>query len=101
MRCRPRRIPPPALPSCLFALLMVAATVPAQAEKLVTVRSVVDPAYAARRAAAGPPRAESYVFNKGKCFNEVPMDRYLERMDFRTIASTLAVDLKKQKFEPA
>jgi len=82
----------------LFALNGVAS---ARAEKLVTVRSVVDRTYATRRAAQNPPPIETYVFAQGRYLNAIPMDRYLERMDFRTIATTIAGDLKPRGYEPA
>lgn len=71
------------------------------AEKIVTVRSVVEPAYAARRASQSPPPVETYVFARGQCFDPIPMDSTLARMSFRTIAATLAADLKPRGFEPA
>lgn len=81
----------------LFALVAVSG---AQADRIVAVRSVVDHAYAARRANE-PDRVETYVFAQGQYFNAIPMDRTLERMEFRTIATTLAVDLQKQRYAPA
>lgn len=82
----------------LGALAMLATV---RAEKLVTVRSVVDPAYAARRAATRPPPTETFVVARGQYFNAIPMDSYLERIDFTTIAARLAMDMKPQGFLPA
>jgi hypothetical protein len=73
---------------------------PLRADKTVVVRSVVDYAYAQRP----PPTAEKverYVFARGQYYNAIPMDRYLGRMEFRTLAATLAQDLRKSFYEPA
>ena len=83
-----------------LALAMLASVL-ARAEKLVTVRSVADRAYAARRAAANPPPTETYVFAKGQFSAGVTHDPGLEKLNFMSMARTLAVDLKKQHFEPA
>ncbi|MEO7412065.1 MAG: hypothetical protein ABIZ81_01805 [Opitutaceae bacterium] len=69
------------------------------ADRTVVVRSVIDPAYAARRA-ANPERVETYVFARGQYYNPIPMDRYLERMEFHTIAATIASDLRKDRYKP-
>jgi hypothetical protein len=83
--------------ACALAL---AATGQVRADRTVVVNSSVDRAYATRRATE-PGRIETYVVARGQYYNAIPMDRYLERMDFRTIAKTLAVDLKQQHYEPA
>lgn len=85
----------------LVCLALATAAMPmARADKTVVVRSVVDYAYAQRQK-ENPGRVETYVFAQGKYFNAIPMDRYLERMDFRTIATTLAQDLRKNSYLPA
>jgi hypothetical protein len=71
-----------------------------RADKTVVVLSVVDHAYAQRQLAE-PGKVETYVFARGQYFNAIGMDRYLARMDFRTIAATLAQDLRKNSYEPA
>lgn len=87
--------------AALWLLGGVSLAPPLRAEKMVVVRSSVDAAYNARRTAKNPPPVETYAFIRGKYFNAIPMDRYLERMSFRTICSVLAHDLKEQRYEAA
>jgi hypothetical protein len=68
---------------------------------MVTIRSVVDPRYAAQRAESKPPKPETYVFAKGEFSRGIAYDSGLERMSFLQMAQMLAVDLKKQNFVPA
>ena len=72
----------------------------ARAEKLVTVRSVADKIYAAKRAATNPPPRETYVFAKGEYSPGNRGDSSLDKIDFQTMALTVATDLKKQNYEP-
>lgn len=72
----------------------------AHAEKLVTVRSVADKIYAAKRAATNPPPRETYVFAKGEYSPGNRGDSSLEKINFLTMAQTVAVDLKKRNYEP-
>ena len=71
----------------------------AATDRTVVLRSVVDHAYAERRA-AHPDRVETYVFARGQYYNPIPMDRFLERMEFHTIAATIATDLRKGRYKP-
>lgn len=73
----------------------------ARAEKMVTVRSVVDAAYAKKRVQENPPPIETYVFAKGRYSAGERHDKSLHKLDFMTLAKTLAHDLKKQRYEPA
>jgi hypothetical protein len=70
------------------------------AEKLVTVKSVADAQYIARRAAINPSPTETYVFAKGTFFTGCAQDNTLERMPFMRIAETLAHDLRRQNYYP-
>lgn len=72
-----------------------------RADRIVTVRSVVDPAFAAQRSSADFPAVQTYVFARGQYFNAIPMDSVLERTDFFTIAKTLAADMRGRGLEPA
>lgn len=85
---------------CPLACLLLLAPGAIRAERTVAVNSSVDSLYALRRE-ENPERRETFVFARGQYFNPVPMDRTLERMEFGTIAATLAKDLKKNRYEPA
>lgn len=86
--------------ACLVTLAIAGVENSAFAEKLVTVRAVADSAYAKRRAAASPPKVETYVFAKGQYFPGITYDRTLDRMPFEWIAKSLAPDLQRQNFQP-
>ncbi|MEO7412063.1 MAG: hypothetical protein ABIZ81_01795 [Opitutaceae bacterium] len=70
------------------------------AERLVTVRATADTAYAEQRNATAPPKPEKYIFAKGQYFAGVTYDSTLEKMPFRQIVETLAVDLQRQNYHP-
>ena len=87
----------------LFGLVAAAAgllTTPLRAEKLVTVRSVADRAYAEKRAATNPPPRETYVFAKGEYSPGDRRDSSLEKTTFLRMAQVVASDLRKQNYEP-
>lgn len=72
-----------------------------RAEKLVTVRSITNAAYASKRAQENPPPVETYVFAKGQYSAGERGDDSLRKLDFMTMAKTLAHDLEKQRYKPA
>ena len=82
----------------LFGVSLIATQL--RAEKLVTVSSEADKAYAAKRAATNPPAAETYVFAQGKFSPNDRGDSSLEKMTFLKIAQVVAADLKKQNYLP-
>lgn len=71
------------------------------AEKLVPISAKADPAYVKRRAESNPPKIETYVIAKGQFSAGTTHDSSLEKKDFYSIATMLASDLKKQRYEPA
>lgn len=91
---------PATLRACACLVLAAAIAPAARGEKTVVVRSVVDYMYA-KQQRENPGQIETYVFARGRYFNDTPMDRYLARMEFRTIATTLAQDLRKNSYLPA
>lgn len=83
---------------CLCCLVCIS---PLQAEKLVPISAKADPAYVKRRAESDPPKIETYVFAKGQYSGGTTHDSSLEKKDFYSIATMLASDLRKQRYEPA
>ncbi len=81
--------------------LLAVSTLALRAEKLVTVRAMADTAYAARRAKESPPPIETYVFAKGTYSEGTTDDRSLRKMTFTQVITTLAPELKQQRYEPA
>ncbi len=69
--------------------------------KLVTVRSEVEPTYAAQRADRGPAAPETFVFSKGRLLNGAGDYADLEKIDFPIVARTFAADLVRAGYRPA
>ena len=70
-------------------------------EKIVTVRSVVDPGYAARRLGSEPVPPERFVIAKGKYLSGGPSDPAGKNFDFPAMAKTLQTDLNAAHYAPA
>jgi hypothetical protein len=71
------------------------------AEKLVTVRSVVDPGYAARRVDRAAAPTERLVIAKGKHLTGGGADLAGGKFDFSALAKILQTDLGAAHYEPA
>lgn len=67
----------------------------------MAVVSWADEAYTQRKFATNPPRVETYVFMQGRLFESATRDRSLERLDFRKIAESIAVEIARENYLPA
>ena len=70
-------------------------------EKIVTVRSVVDPAYASRRLGSEPVATERFVIAKGRSLSGGRSDPTGKTFDFPAMAKTLETDLGAAHYERA
>ena len=84
---------------CLWAL--VGAGCSAIADRHVAITSTAGADYTARKFHDGKPQRESYVFMAGRFFDGQTVDHSLDRMTFRQLAASVAVDLAKDEYYPA
>lgn len=71
------------------------------ADDHVAVTSTAVSDYTAQKFSGNQTKAETYVFMEGRFFEGVTVDRSLEKISFRQLAESLAVDLAKQQYFPA
>ncbi|HVT72293.1 MAG TPA: hypothetical protein VHD61_04095 [Lacunisphaera sp.] len=70
-------------------------------DQVIALSSSVRPEYVRATDPNGRPRPEGYVFSPGHFFGGLTRDSSVEKMDFMTVARTLAPQLAKQAYFPA
>lgn len=88
----------PGLPTVLLAACLAA---PLAADNHVMVVALAEQAYTREKFADGRTKPESYVVMPGNFFGGATVDRTLERMPFRKIATYLAYEFSRCNYWPA
>lgn len=73
----------------------------AEFNQVIALSSTVRPEYVRATDGQGRPQAERYVFSPGHFFAGQTSDHSVEKMEFMTVARTLAPQLAKQGYFPA
>lgn len=84
----------------VLALATAAPALRAGFDQVIAVSASALPEYVRGTDAAGKPRPESYVFSPGRFFGGTIRDGSLEKMEFLTVAHSLAPQLARQGYFP-
>jgi len=84
----------------VLGLVWSVSTNPLRAEDTVAISSKVSNGYARKRLPDGSFKVETYAFGKGDDWDSVRVDPSADKLDFMTVARTVAVPLAERNFLP-
>jgi hypothetical protein len=100
---RPHNGPWPAKLIRAFCIVFCASTLaerPARAEESVAISAKVSNGYARKKLPDGSYQVETYAFGKGDDWSSARVDASADRLDFMTVARTVAVPLSNRNYLP-